>query len=457
MIKKVKKNCVMFVTAMLIVMPALNAQELEKRHITQDESVQLAIKNNLSLESQRITTAGQKRKSDLFWNQFIPSVSLSGGLIGDNEKPAPTSTPLGDIEISNWHTMWQVQVQLNLPIFALGPGIRSLKLDYQNGLITYEKAKLQLERDVRKSYNSILLLEEQLNLQQQSFENAKAQAESARINYLSGRSPELQWMQAEVTAKNKQPTIDQLKNAVTTAKNNLAMSCGLDFDAVDLDLEPIADGTNFASLQTEELVKQALDKKPDILDMKAQLQTVQMQRKAQLLGYWTPALSLSWNTQNIYTATTGARETDFFEPDDWIKSGGFQIMFSWTATNLLPFSQNNQSVKATDDNISKLSIGLTQLIQGTEIDVYNKVFSLDQTRQSMAAQKSTLDLAERSYSATLTAYNSGLQSFLQVDQSEEQLRSARLKMQEQKIEYINGLIDLEYSIGVPFGTYSSLN
>jgi outer membrane protein TolC len=45
-----------------------------------------------------------------------------------------------------------------------------------------------------------------------------------------------------------------------------------------------------------------------------------------------------------------------------------------------------------------------------------------------------------------------LQDFFQVQSAEQSLRQARVQMLEQQFNYLNGLIDLEYSIGVPFGT-----
>ncbi|GMO48829.1 MAG: hypothetical protein Ta2G_05180 [Termitinemataceae bacterium] len=444
-----------FIFSLLIIHCTLCIDAQELRRITQDEAVELAIKNNLNLESQRIDTAQKKRKSDLFWNQFIPTVSAQAAFIGDNNKQPVTEYA----DISNWHFNWGVDVSLTLPVIALASGIKSLKQDYQNGVITYDKAKLQLERDIRKSYNQILLIQENYNLQQQSLDNAKAAAESARINYLNGRSPELSWLQAEVTAKNQMPAIDQTQNSLKMAKNELAMNLGLDFNELELDLEPLEEGSSFAALNTDELVKQSLERKPELLDIRAQLRTAQTQRTAQLLQIWTPAMQLKWNTSSTYTQSEIAGEkTSFTNWDDWNpkSSGGFTFALSWTPTNFLPFGANYQSIKAIDDNLSKLRIGLTQTIQATELEVYNKLFTLEQTRLSMEASEANVDLARRSYNMTRQAYGSGLQNFLQVQQSEEQLNKAQLSMHQQKFDYISNLIDLEYAIGVPFGTYSSL-
>jgi outer membrane protein TolC len=63
-----------------------------------------------------------------------------------------------------------------------------------------------------------------------------------------------------------------------------------------------------------------------------------------------------------------------------------------------------------------------------------------------------VNLAEQSYRLTEESYRAGLSDFLQVQSAELELRKARAGMTEQRFNYLTSLIDLEYSIGVPFGT-----
>jgi len=94
------------------------------------------------------------------------------------------------------------------------------------------------------------------------------------------------------------------------------------------------------------------------------------------------------------------------------------------------------------------------LVNGTEIEVYNTVLSLEKTRINTKAQEETVSLAEQSFRLTEEAYRAGLQDYFQVQNAEQSLRQARVQLLEQQFNYLNGLIDLEYSLGVPFGTLS---
>jgi outer membrane protein TolC len=142
--------------------------------------------------------------------------------------------------------------------------------------------------------------------------------------------------------------------------------------------------------------------------------------------------------------------------DNWKQqSGNFRITLGFRLNGLLPFGAEFQGNKSIDDGIKTANIGLAQMIRGTEIEIYNTVLSLEKTRISAEAQTQTVNLAERSYRLTEEAYRAGLQDLFQVQSAELSLRQARVQMLEQQFNYLNGLIDLEYSIGVPFGTLSS--
>jgi outer membrane protein TolC len=141
--------------------------------------------------------------------------------------------------------------------------------------------------------------------------------------------------------------------------------------------------------------------------------------------------------------------------DNWTHSGGLNITLGIRLNSLLPWSGDSQALNDLDDQIANASIGLSQMIQGTEIEVYNTILTLEKTRTTTEALAQTVNMAERSYNLTEQAYQAGLQDFIQVQNAEQSLRQARVQMLEQQFNYLNGLIDLEYSIGVPFGTLSS--
>ncbi|MDR2803990.1 MAG: TolC family protein, partial [Treponema sp.] len=260
----------------------VSAAAVEKMKISPDAAVELAIKNNLGLEIQRIGVGTKKRATAYSWNKFIPTVSVSGGVNTGNNSQKTESSGISVTQDSNSMAL-QGQAQVQLAInFALFEAMNYLKLDYETGKLSLEQAKLQMERDVRKSYYNIMLLEEQVKQLNESLNNAEQQAQSAEGQYRAGRQPELNYLQARVNVETMKPSIDQAVNGLRLAKSNFAMTLGLPLD-MNFELSLPIEKIRYIPLDTKDLVRQAKDNNPDIQVQASQLRTLQSQRKAQSL------------------------------------------------------------------------------------------------------------------------------------------------------------------------------
>jgi outer membrane protein TolC len=454
-----------------------DAPSPDVRRITVDEAVELAIENNLSLESSRIALNTQKRASDLVWNQFLPELDLRGTLSRSNEAssqmammpsaiidpsalspllPGGTlSSPVFGVSpqtmgVPQWSMSGNFSASLTFS-FALIQGIRKIKGDYQTGLVTYTKARAQMEREVRKAYYDILLAQENLDLLRSSFVNAERQVAMAQANYNNGLTPQLTLFQAQVSRDTMRPTIDQAENGLKLAMANFAMSLGLDYDA-QFELVPVQGEPDYVSLDAQELIDRAVNGKPDILELRQTLLATGYGRKAQALQLHTPAITFAWNYSPFMI---GPWENSWFKGDNWSDRGNFTITLSMNLNSLLPFTKQGQSLKDTDNTLRTLNIGLAQAIRGTEIEVYNIILALERSKIQAETQAGTVALSERTYRLTEEAYRAGLQDLLQVQSADLSRRQAQVQMLEQQFSYRKGLIDLEYSIGVPFGTLSN--
>jgi outer membrane protein TolC len=420
----------------------------------------MAVKNNLNLESTRIGTETKKRKSDLSWNVFIPSVDIGGNLIRLNKEPAGMTIPFpdtmgGPISISGgfqWRVSGSLQVALNLN-YALFEGMRNTRLDYEAGLLSYDKARAQLERDVRKSYYQMLLLQENIALLRENYGAAERRVAMARANYQSGLIPEVNLLQARVAMENLKPTIDQAENGLKLSMASFANNLGLPY-GVQFELAPVTEEMVFIPLDTEELISKAASARPDILELKQNILLLKSTRKHTLYQIYSPTLSLSWNADPTFSKNPW--KDNWFKGDNWSQSSGmFRLTLAFRLNTLFPFTSEGQGLKTLDDNIRSLNISLAQAIRGTEIEIYNTILTLEAARNTVEAQNLTVELAERTYRLTEEAYRAGLTELLDVQNAELELHKARIGVLEQQYNYIRGLIDLEYAIGVPFGTLSA--
>ena len=422
---------------------SLHAQE---KKLSPDEAVEMAIKNNLNLESARIGTDVSKRKYTHFWNQFLPSVNGTATLARDNYPTIPSIPP--------WFLTTGVSATLDFS-FALVEGIKSYRLDYEAGLISYEKAKLQIEQGVRKMYNSILLMEANTELMNESFNNARRQAATAEANYRAGLVPRLTWIQAQVAVENMRPSISELENSLKNLKGNFAMLLGLPSNT-PISLQQITFEAVNINTDVTELLTRAASEKPDVQELRAKILTLKSQKKAMSLQAYTPFLRLGWNLNPTFNPILDPFNDSLFTGDNWNKEGNFSITLGVNLNSIFSFTKEGQQRKDMDANIQIQNIRLAQMIQEIELEVITKLNSLEKILSTLEAQTVAVELAELAYTLTEEAYRAGLQDFQAVQSSALALEQARLQLLMENFNYMNDLLDLEYSIGVPFGTLNSI-
>jgi outer membrane protein TolC len=330
-------------------------------------------------------------------------------------------------------------------------GMKTLRLLYETGQLEYENAKLQMEREVRKAYNQILLAQEQAAMLRESFDAANRQVAIAQANYNAGLAPELNVLQAQVSRENMRPQIDQAESGIKIAMARFADTLGLPYDT-PLELVPVKTDGEFVSLDVTELIRQASANKPEIQSLRQQILILESGRKTARLQL-TPALTLDWTGTQAFTRDPW--KDSWFNSDHWTGGGAFSLGLGWKLDSLLPFSSGFQGIKDAEADIKSKNIDIAMAVRSTEIEIYNIVLNLERIMLTTETQQKAIDLAERTTTLTEQAYRAGLQDFLQVQNAVLELRRARVQMLEHQFNYLNGLIDLEYSIGVPFGTLSN--
>ena len=449
--------------------------------LSQEEAVEQAIKNNLMLETARIGMNIQKRKATHAWNQFLPNAMVTGTMTRSNwtntvTGMAPvTSLPLNpflglppgtpdiygivpySMDLPRWNVVGMFSANLDFS-FALIESIRSSQLEYRAGLLTYEKVKIQIEQNVRKMYNQILLLEANAALLNDSYNNAVRQAAIAEASFRAGLAPRLTWLQAQVAKENMRPMINDLTNNIKNLKGIFALILGLPHDT-DFILDPVSPESFFIPEDLSLFIsKSAAMQKPDILELQANIKTLQSQRNALRLQHFTPFIRLGWDIGSMFDPTLDPFSNNWFTRDHWTTSqagGSFSLTVGMSLNGIFGFTREGQQRKDMEAGIKIQNIILSQMIQETEQEIFTKINSLEMIRSTVTAQQAAVELAETAYRLTLEAYRAGLQDFQSVQNSSLALDQARLQLLTFHFNFMNDLIDLEYAIGVPFGTLGS--
>jgi outer membrane protein TolC len=280
-----------------------------------------------------------------------------------------------------WSASGSLSAQLMLNV-ALFEGMRNLKLDYEAGLISYAQARIKLERDVRKAYYSILLLQENVALMEENIAAAERRSAQAQANYRAGLVPELTFLQARVAAANLKPTLEELRNAVTSSLAGFAMNLGLP-RGTTIRLAGASDPV-FVDLDADELAGSVASGRLEVRSLLKSLELIESARKLTVLQLYSPTLVLGLNFDP--TLQGDALDTSWFGNDAWKQNSGmFRATLSYRLNGLLPVTKEAQGLVELDESREKLRIALAQTIRGMETEVDSIVLRLDKAQRSIAA------------------------------------------------------------------------
>ena len=413
--------------------------------LTIEQAVDYARENSKTLQSSAIDLEIKKRASSYSWNQFMPSVQVTGTMSRKNEVtpisiPGITMPPQPDpTEADYWTAVGGVSVSWNFSA-AMIESIRLAKRDYEAGVISWDQTLRQTELQIEKLFYGLLLQEESLKIQQDSLENARLRMEQARINYLNGLIPELSYIQAQVSYQNMKPSVMKQEQLLKQQLDMFGFLIGLPA-GIKIELEGAIEPPHI-DLVAQDLVDISMENNPDILLLNKNLEILKLTYSMQNLQTYIPSVSLSWGFQPVVS--------DIQENwiDNYTDGGSFSATLVWNLTNMLPFSANQQKAKDTKDNIRKMELSLETLKENTALNIRTQIDNLNQAWANIEAASGNITLAQKSYDMNVTSYQNGTRELLDVKDAESQLNQAKLGLINSKYEYLTGLLDLEYSLNI---------
>lgn len=451
-----------------------NTKKTEPLTLTVEDAVSYALTNSKSLKSSQIDLEIKKRAKMYSWNVFLPSLNVSGTMSRTTRNstyesgksaiiqaarlssleqgyPLPSSAydtlieqaGFEDTETLHWAAVGNVSAQLNFNL-AMIQSMSASRANYEAGLISWEQTCKNTEMNIRKMFYGLLLMEENLKIQNELMDSAKARWQQSEINYKNGLVPQLSALNAQVAYENKKPAILELTQSLKQQKDTFAFLLGIPYGR-EINLVGSID-TRFVKVNADELVQKYAEENLDVKALKKNIELLKISLNASRLSTFTPSLSVSYGWQPVVAQI----DTNWL--DTYIDNGSFSATVVIDVMKMMPFSANMQSIKDTKQNLAKAELGLSQLLQNTEIQIHTLVDKLNKSEASIKASQMNIKLAQKAYDMTVRAYNSGTQELLDVKDSENSLSQARLGLLNEKLNYISALLDLENAINVKLVT-----
>ena len=428
---------IMFASACFFV---LNAQEKSEniRTITVDDAVILAADNNISLQRQRISQEKLERQNNTAWNSALPSVSLSGGFELPIEKPAPSVMNPNPSDYS-----YSVSASISLRLTpSLYTSIKDARLKYESGKTSYEEAVRQIELSVRKLFYSLLYTKESINLQKRNMETARLRYENNRDKYNRGQLSELDLLQSQYSYESQRPTIE---SAEISYQNNLASFKQIMGLSQNEKIE--LSGSLADSIPPESFsISQSVEDLPSVKKIKASIEQQKNSLMATRFSAYGPTLSASYSY-----GKAGSNLTKDFS--DMSTTGNkISLGISIPLDGYIPWSSGAQSVINQKANLKDLELQLENEKTTAELNLQNSIKNILQKQSQMELLDRNVEIAQKAYDMTLTAYNHGSRDLLTLQNSADSLLKAKTDRESHIYNLICAVLDLENTLGIPFGS-----
>ena len=433
--------------AVIIAAPA--AAGAEARPMTVDEAVQIALHSNFEIESELLNLEKLKRTRDTAWNRLIPGISTGTTLARPNE--GQPVFPGGPAQDPLWNLQAEVSAMLNLNLGIIY-GIRAARLDYESGLIEISDARSRIERDVRKAFFALLVLDEQVELRRRALDIAADRLEQTRINFRNGLVDEFTLLAEEVSYENQRPDLDALINQQLAARRDFNRILGLPLTKV-LDLQGKIEVEPF-SLNVEKLITAGLPQAAAVArieEAKRQIENLIQLTKSggdpQSRGFY-PNLTLSYSVNPVFSRDPFADPLFADVSNDWSDRGLFSITLTQPLDGFLPSSPTRTRIANLETGLADTRAACKAVMRELELQVRNLAARLDQLQKTIVNRERNERLALRAFELAQQAYAAGTRELLELRNAEQELQTAQLQVLQGRLDYIQALLDLKYILNM---------
>ncbi len=420
----------------------LSDKKSEIQVLTVEDAVSLALENNISIKQSKMDLDLLETKSKYSWNSVSPSISLSGGLNGSQ------SGKLETFSDSQSNLSWSASGSLS---FSLSPSIatsvKSAKLAYEQGQMTYEETKRKIELSVRKTFYQLLYFNENLELQQKSLDSAAETYKANLSKYNQGRLSELNLLTSQYNYESKIPTIENLKTTYESNLDSFKEVLGVKLsDKIELtgNLEEALKDVLPSDNEVEK--NPGLENVPAIKSALKNIEIAENNLAATKFSAWGPSLSLSAN------ASTGS---GLNPSSDQTLSLSYSATVRIPLDGYLPWSSGSLSIESQKESLEKLKQNLEQTKTSTMISVRSSINTIDQALTQLELYEKNVELMQKTYDMTKTSYNAGSSDLLTLQNAEVNLYQAKYNVQNQRYTIISAILDLENTLGIDFGTLNN--
>jgi len=331
-----------------------------------------------------------------------------------------------------------VNAQIPIINFTIWQNIKNKQNDIDIIIEKSRSSKIEMTKQVKDAYYTVLLSKSSLKVLQQSHTNALETLKNIENSYKQGIVSEYDYIRAQVNVNNLNPMLINAKNGVELSIMQLRMILSLPPEQniiIKEDLDSFNDNINILTeVNNNSILSQNSDLKLldyNILGLKNQLKVINTQH--------LPMLSA--NGSYIYQT-----QAENFKFKDYTWIGSASVGLQLTVPLFAGMTKVNQA-KQVEMAIKGLEIQREYAKDGLNLQVKAAINSMNAAKEQLIVNKDAIKQAQRGYEIAKVRYQVGSGTILELNDSELSLTQASLNLQQSLFNFLSSQANLEKVMG----------
>ena len=350
---------------------------------------------------------------------------------------------------------FNVAGSVSLPLFvpSVYRQIKMTRTQMEGAVESARASRIDLVAAVRSAYYNVLLAEQSLEVLNEAVSTTQRVVDNTEDLFKNGLAAEYDLITAQVQLSNLKPQVLQAKSAIDITKLQLKMYLSIP-ENVEIEVKGTLDdfrervllGEDYSMDITENTTLRTLDIQRELLEHQEKLiQTTRMptiaafgqisyigQERVDLSGLMGGAMG---------GATLPANQSKFWW--QYPINVGAQISIPIFAG----LKKTNQ-LREVRNQMRQLELQRQYAEDGVRLQVEQSINTLLTARETMLSNELTVEQAEKAYNISLTRYNAGAGTILELNSSQLALTQAQLSYSQSIYDYLSAYAQYEKALGV---------
>ena len=411
--------------------------------LTLERSIQLALSRNPRFLSSQEEIEAAKNIRKRAWSEFFFKVKGTYSYTRFHKTPTLQFLQLpgisGDISTGtrdNFNFLGVVEQPL-FTGFSIVTQYELAKLGFDLAKVRYKSARLDLIRDVKTGFFSILRAEKGVYVAEQAVVQLQSQVKRARDFYEVGMTARNDYLKANVSLANAEQELTIARNAVELTKADFATLLRL---LVDTPVQ-VKDVLNYKplSLKLDEAYKQAHANRPQLTEAALAVEVATKEVKLAQAGYY-PNVALSFNYSK-FGDTYKLDGSPFEKEEDW----NVTTALNWT---FWEWGSTKYQVEEKKSRVKQANHALQSVGDAVDLEVKRAFLTLREAEKNIGVAQTSIEEAEENYRMEVERYKQQVNTNTDVLEANFLLANARTNHYDALFRYNVAVAELQRSMGL---------